>query len=113
MSRAPNKNRDQAPPGRVMTFLPHEFAYLKYNYPPSGNPKDLGGYQKEENWLIDNTDRVTWDVVLDPVHLERVPRYCSNYGSGGPNARIRKACIPALRRIGIEVLPKFNKPKKE
>lgn len=91
-------------PGLVLVFEPHLFRILKHNKPgPSGLP--VGGWGREENWLIANTDPTTLRCELDAKHLERIIRYCKSYGQGGPNRRIRAACIPALRRAGIELLP--------
>lgn len=102
MTRKPNTTQPSKP-GLVLIFRPHEFGLLKLNTPgPSGK---LGGYPREENWLVANTDPVTFRCELDAVHLERLIRYCTGYGPGGPNKRLRAACIPALRRVGIELLP--------
>jgi hypothetical protein len=108
MARKPNDN-DPTPLGKVLTFQAHEFGFLKRNKPgPSGK---LGGYPRHENWLIDNTDQVTFKVVLNPVKLARTIEYSQpHYGRGGPNSRIRAACIPALRRIGIDLLPEWRAP---
>lgn len=96
--RRPNAKPGRDAPGVTLAFLPHLFAILKRN-------TTAGGYQDFENWLLDNTDPVTLQCVLDPVRLERLMRYCRSYGAGGPNKRIRAACIPALRQAGIELLP--------
>ena len=100
MPRAPNRN-DPTPLAIVLTFKPHEFRALKHNEPgPAGV---LGGYQKHENLLKRLTDPETLELELPPVLLTRTIKYCSNYGPGGPNKRIREACIPALRRAGIDL----------
>ena len=102
MSRSPNHTTERAAPGVVIQFKPHEFGWLKRNTPgPSGQ---LGGYQRFENKLIDLTDRATLRCPLAPADLERMIRYAQKYGTGGPNQRIRDACIPALRRAGIELV---------
>lgn len=106
--RSANKNRTQAPPGQAFTFLPEEYAILKFNMPgPSGV---IGGYQKMENIVVEGTNKITLTVVLSAEHFERLVRYIKNYGDGGPNGRLRKACIPALRRAGIDLLPDWRAP---
>ena len=102
MTRSANRT-PRAEPGVILYFEPHEMAVLKHNTPgPSGV---LGGYAKEENYLVATTDRATGRCALDAVHFERVVRYILNYEEGGPNGRIRKACVPALRRAGVTVEP--------
>lgn len=95
------------PPGVTLSFRPHEIRFLRKNLP--GESGQMGGYQQMENWLLENTN-ATGDIWLDPQRLERLIRYCQRYGSGGPNGRIRDACIPALRRAGIELLPDWQTP---
>lgn len=109
MTRRANKKLPDAP-GVTLHFLPHERAFLKWNEPgPSGL---MGGYQNEENWLILNIDKSTGRCALDPIHFERICRYCRpdprGYGPGGPNGRIRAACIPALRRAGIDLAAEWR-----
>ncbi len=108
MSRRPNRN----PRTEVITvvhFLPHERKRLHYNLPgPSGQ---LGGYPRHENWIIDNTD-ASGNCPMDATRLERTIRYCREYGKGGPNQRIRDACIPALRRIGIDLAAGWRAPRR-
>lgn len=88
-------------PGWTITFTPEEFAQLHWNVPgPSGL---LGGYQRLENWLIDHTSALGLSCTLDAAHFERLLRYLRRYGSGGPNERMRDACIPALNRAGLDV----------
>lgn len=100
MSRAPNITPPRRP-GAVLALQPCEFDCLKRNTPgPSGK---LGGYPRHENWLLDNIDPVTLELELDAVRLERTIRYIVSYGSGGPNARIRSALVPAFRRAGIDL----------
>jgi len=83
----------------TITFIATEFRILKLNRPgPSGL---LGGYQRMENELIENTNAQTGRCFLTDKKLERLIRYCQSYGPGGPNGRLRKACIPALRRSGL------------
>jgi hypothetical protein len=106
--RKPNKNRTPAPAGQAFTFLPHEFAILKFNKPgPSGV---IGGYQGMENIVITCTNKTTLTCVLAAGHFERLVRYIQKYGDGGPNKRLRNACIPALRRINIDLLPDWRAP---
>jgi hypothetical protein len=101
--RRKNSTTGRAPLGFVLTFNNEEFSTLKVNRPgPSGT---LGGLGKHENRLIDLTDPNTLHCPLDPVDFTRSVMYCLNYGGGGPNGRIRAACIPALRRIGIALTP--------
>lgn len=107
MIRRPNKVTERAPLDLVMEFLPHEFAVLKHN-PPGPTGKKGGGMQGMENYLVANTDRATLRVRLDPEHNNRLQHYIMNYGPGGPNGRMRRACIPAYRRLGIELLPEFS-----
>jgi hypothetical protein len=83
----------------ILTFTGEELRELKLNKPgPSGQ---MGGYQQLENWIIQNTDPQTGRCHFTSNRLERLIRYCKNYGSGGPNDRLRRACIPALRRHGL------------
>jgi hypothetical protein len=87
--------------GITLVFLPEEFLRLKHNVPgPSGK---MGGYQQFENWLIAHTDRQTFECRLTSDERDRLERYCREYGPGGPNNRIRAACIPALARLGIMI----------
>jgi hypothetical protein len=92
-------------------FYPHELRFLRLNTPgPSGK---MGGYQQFENWILRNTDTASGSCLFDPVRLERLMRYCkprNGYGPGGPNGRLRNACIPALRRIGIDPAPDWRAP---
>lgn len=110
MPRTPN-TKGPTKPQTVVTFQPHEFRWLQWNEPgPSGK---LGGYPRHENWTIENTDKRSLAVILDPVRLERTIRYIKprdkgGYGPGGPNGRLRRAYIPALRRIGIDVMPDWS-----
>jgi DNA polymerase III alpha subunit len=96
--RSPNQTTEQTPNGLVLQFTAEEFSQLKINTP--GASGDMGGYQKFENLLIERTDRNRC-CALTPVELERLIRYINNYGGGGPNERIRRACKPALARLGI------------
>ena len=102
---------NRKPPSRgalmtVVTLLPSELRELRFNTPgPSGL---LGGYQRHENWIIENVDIETMKLTLDPERLIRTMNYTRTrpdrtHGPGGPNARLRRALIPALRRIGIDV----------
>jgi hypothetical protein len=97
--RSANKTTEVKSPGVVLKWKPDEFTVLKLNVPgPSGT---MGGYQKMENILIQLTDKVTLECYLKPEYVERIIRYINSYGVGGPNGRIRKACLPPLRRLGI------------
>jgi hypothetical protein len=87
-------------PGTVMVLQPHERRMLKVN-------RTRGGYQDLENWVVENTD-ASGRCELDPVHFERLVRCIKKYGGGGPNSRLRNACIPALRRGGIDLLPDWT-----
>lgn len=100
--RSPNRNREPAPLGLVLTFTDGEVQTLKHNEPgPSG---DLGGWGRLENWLLENTDAQR-RCVLDPLHWMRLTVYYKSEAKGGPNYRVRAVCGPALRRIGIILLP--------
>lgn len=84
----------------LVTFTGAELRCLRFNKP--GASGLLGGYPRMENWLLRNTDALTGRCLLTPKMLERLTRYCSErYGSGGPNDRLRKACLPALRRAAL------------
>jgi hypothetical protein len=100
--RSPNRTPPTRP-GVLLTLRPHERAFLKEN-------RSRGGYQDLENWLLEATR--DGPVFLDPVRLERLLRCCdpNRYGSGGPNGRLRSACIPALRRVGIDLQPEWRAP---
>lgn len=107
MTRKANETpRDPNATSLRIRFEPHEFARLKHN-PPGASGK-IGGYQRHENWIVEHTDPNTLECELDPERQERTRRYIRNYGSGGPNGRIRAACIPALRRAGIDPLPEWR-----
>ena len=87
----------------MLIFEPHEFSRLKRNVPgPSGR---LGGYPMFENRLLDLTDPATLRCRLDATEFERLVRYINHYGGGGPNDRIRQACVPPLRRCGVNLSP--------
>lgn len=102
MTRSGNRTPPE-PPGVILYFEPHEIGALQFNTPgPSGV---LGGYAKAENFLLESIDQATGRCVLDAIHFERMVRYCLNYSDGGPNRRIRTACIPALSRAGINIKP--------
>jgi len=109
MARRPNFTTTREPPGVTFTFLPHEFRRLKFNKPgPSGKLGGAGGY---ENKVIEKTDPVTLVCTLDPLTYTQVSTICRHYGPGGPNNRIRRACIPALRRVGIDLMPEWRAPQ--
>jgi hypothetical protein len=92
--------------GHMLHFEPHERRRLKLNKPG-------GGLQGMENFLVTGID-ANGDIFLDHEKLKRLKHYCGSpsYGSGGPNGRLRDACIPVLRRIGIEVVDLMKKPKR-
>jgi hypothetical protein len=105
--RSPNRNAP-TPLELPLQFQPHEFRMLRFNRPgPSGL---LGGYPRHENWLIEHTDAGTLVCKLPPAQLARTIKYIKCYGTGGPNQRIRNACIPALRRAGIDLYPEWRTP---
>jgi hypothetical protein len=106
-TRSPN-HVAPSPPGFVMFFQPHEYRMLKRNQP--GLSGALGGYQRHENWLIEHTDPATLRCELPPQQFERTVRFIKRYGKGGPNRRIRDACIPALRRAGVDLQPEWRAP---
>jgi hypothetical protein len=89
------------PPSYTLTFLPHEAKRFK-RYRSKG-----GGYQEMVHWFFDNIHPLTLTATFDAVRLERLIRYVKKYDGGGPNQILRDSCIPALRRIGIELQPDF------
>lgn len=106
MPRKPNTT-PRTEPHFVVHFREHERGMLKRNEPgPSG---DLGGWGRRENWLIENIEP-SGNCVLDFEQMGRLIYYIINYGGGGPNQRIRDACIPALRRIGIDLASGWRAP---
>lgn len=106
MTRRPNITKSE-PLGVAIRFMPHEFRFLKHNEPgPSGK---LGGAGGTENYLVANTKR-DGSCHLTPDIYTRVSKICRGYGPGGPNGRIRRACIPALRRKGIDLMPEWRAP---
>jgi hypothetical protein len=95
MARKPN-DKPPEQPQHVITFLPHEFARFKrYN--------GGGGLQQFVTWIFNNTDRQTLVCSLNAERFERLVRYIRRYGPGGPQQILRDSCIPALRRIGIDL----------
>ena len=105
MTRSGNRNAPTRP-ATVLTFAPHEFKWLKHNEPgPSGL---LGGYQRLENHIVERTDPTSLRCPLDDVRLPQLIRCIQKYGDGGPNRRLRAACIPALRRAGIDLQPEWR-----
>lgn len=110
MPRKPNRAA-RRPAGITLRLQPEELAALKHNSPgPSGH---MGGYQRLENMLLRHTDPVSGELRLEPPYFERLIRYCLHYGAGGPNARLRAACVPALRRAGIDIAVWFSHPDDE
>lgn len=95
MDRRANKKRERAPRAIAPRFTPEERAILKVR------TGIIGGLQGMENWLIDSINPRSGRCVIDPDHLMRLILYIKSYGSGGPQANIRAAVIPALARIGI------------
>ena len=101
MSRKANAKPTRDKPGIYVSFLRSERNLLKFNIPgPSGK---MGGYQNTENWLYTNIPTRGGRVFIPPEMLERILRYCLNYGGGGPNERIRKCCLPAFDCAGITI----------
>lgn len=98
--RKANDNQP-TPPGITVTLLPHERGFLRHN-------RTHGGYQDLENWV--HTQSAAGAFHLDPVRLERLIRCIQRYEQGGPNNRLRRAFIPALRRAGIDLLPEWRAP---
>jgi hypothetical protein len=94
MTRQPNEN-PRVPVHFTVHFHWHEIERLK-RYKPGG------GYQDLMNWLVDNIDESGLCHMSDEI-MGRTIRYCMRYGDGGPNNRIRQACVPALKRIGITI----------
>ena len=103
MARKANKN---TPIGLaiVLTFQPHEHRTLRRNeVPASGN---FGGWPRLENRLIELADQGSGVCVLGPEDFTRLIVYLTrHYGPGGPNGRVSTACVPALRRAGIDLVP--------
>lgn len=83
----------------TLIFTGAELRCLRLNKP--GASGLLGGYQRMENWILRNTDAQTGKCLFTPEKLERIQRYCREYGPGGPNERLRKACVPALQRAKL------------
>lgn len=106
MTRKANRNPSK-PIQLVVPLQPHEWKRLNPPYPPGG-----GGYQGMVNYCIANTDPTTLHCALDEVHKARLITYVQNYGPGGPNKRLREVFIPALRRVGIELLGDFASPRR-
>lgn len=112
MARTPNSTKslplaaDHGLPAITVGFTAEEFSRLQYNKP--GKSEKMGGYQGTENLLISLTDPATLLCRLDPDQHNRLQSDCTRDDKGGPNSRIRSACIPALRRLGIELLPQFS-----
>jgi hypothetical protein len=101
--RAANRRKELAPLGFVLTFTAEEVAEMHHN--PRSAAGNLGGWPGLENWILDHTDPLTLECGFDAVHGMRLIVYYKSYDRGGPNARVRAACGPALKRIGIILLP--------
>jgi hypothetical protein len=72
---------------------------------------NLGGWPRLENQLISATDPESGICTLYPEPFTRLIAYLlRKSGPGGPNGRVRKVCFPALRRIGIELVPGWQAP---
>jgi hypothetical protein len=95
--------RPSGKPGLLVQLMAHEERRLKIN-PTQGGAQDL------ENWCKRNIDQRTLTLFLDPIHRDRIERICIGYGPGGPNNRLRGVFIPAFRRHGIDLLPKWRTP---
>lgn len=98
-----------------MWFTEHEDRRLR---PEGGRYQSRGGYQDLVNWYLDNIEqpnaaglRRCW---VDPIHLDRTLRGVQNYGDGGPQDRLRDACIPAFARAGVIMVrpPRGMRPPK-
>lgn len=107
MSRKPNQRSPQ-PICLRLVFQRHEVRRLKLNMPSAAG--HLGGFPRLENWLVKNIDTATGELTLDAKHEARLRHYIQNYGPGGPNGRVRAACVPAFRRAGIDLLPDWGAP---
>lgn len=115
MTRKPNRKTTHEPvdpnhglPAFTLQFLPPEYHGMKTN--KAVGPGALGGYQQCENMLLALTDPQTLQCPLSPDQNALVQRRCRAVmtDQGGPQARIRTACIPAFRRLGVELLPEFS-----
>jgi len=106
MMRQPNQN-PRTDPVFMVRFHPHEFARMKVN--PPGPTSPVGGVGRLENWIIENTDG-GGTCAFNFEQMGRTIYYVLNYGKGGPNQRIRDACIPAFRRIGIDLAAGWRAP---
>jgi hypothetical protein len=114
MARRPNRKAPEpvdpnhGQPEIELQFLPHEYGGLKFN--KANGPGALGGYQQCENMLLELTDPQTLRCPLSPDQNALVQRRCRAVltDDGGPQKRIRDACIPAYRRLKIELLPEFS-----
>lgn len=93
MRRRGNEN-PPTPPGITVDFNMPERRRLRPHY------RTKGGYQDLVNWIIDNTD-ADGRCHFDPIHFDRTVRGVQRYGRGGPQERLRDACIPAFSRVGI------------
>jgi hypothetical protein len=104
--RAPNKKKENARLGVAVNFTVEETGFMKHNEPPPG--KKLGGWPLLENWLLANTD-ANGDCAMDPEWFTRTVVYFMSYRDGGPNRRVRAACAPAFKRIGIILIPNWGR----
>jgi hypothetical protein len=93
----------------VLVFQPHELRGMKHNERSAAG--NLGGFPKLENRLLELTDPDSGICALGPEDFTRLIVYMlRNYGSGGPNGRVRAAAIPALRRAGIDLCADWRAP---
>lgn len=115
MTRRPNRKTtveipdpNHGQPAIELQLLAHEYHGMKTN--KATGPGALGGYQQCENMLLALTDPQTLRCPLSPDQNALVQRRCKGGATdgGGPQARIRGACIPAYRRLGLELLPEFS-----
>jgi hypothetical protein len=108
--RKPNRNHHPEPASGIQfTFLAHEYAHLKIREPgPSGT---LGGWGRLENKVFYATSKVTLICTLNAEEQSQLTNYIQRaiadpkYRKGGPNHDVLHSCIPALRRVGIDLDP--------
>ena len=113
MARSANRKTTREPMGIVLEFKRHEYEWMKHNTP--GESGKMGGWQRKENMLVARTCPFTLECPLTAKEEADLIEYIRRpWGPGGPNKRVRIACIPAFRRKGIELVPGFaNYVRKE